>query len=123
MKKIIINVDYTASERSPRAWHDSALKNAIISVKNISEIKTAIARELKARDFILNKKIRFRPMYKDVKGGELVQTGFVADVYTEDFDDKARKWKNYYFCAWIEVAEVKSLFEEGAKNEKNENVF
>lgn len=114
MKKIIINVDYTASERSPRAWHDSALKNAIISVKNISEIKTAIARELKERDHIQNKKIRFRPMYRDVKGGGLVQTGFVADVYTEAFNDEAQKWENCYFCAWIEVAEVKSLFENGA---------
>lgn len=112
--KIIINIDYTASERSPRAWHDSALKNAIISVKNISEIKTAIARELKERDYIKNKKIRFRPMYGDVKGAELAQTGFVADVYTEAFDDEAQKWKNYYFCAWIEAAEVKSLFENGA---------
>uniref|UniRef100_UPI00261EF67A hypothetical protein n=1 Tax=uncultured Campylobacter sp. TaxID=218934 RepID=UPI00261EF67A len=85
--------------------------------------KTAIARELKGCDHIQNKKIRFRPMYRDVKGGEPVQTGFVAGVYTEWFDDEARKWKNYYFCAWIEVAEVKSLFEEGAKNGKNENVF
>lgn len=107
---IIKTINYVSKDG--KAWANSSLKNFIISFSNMAELKSKLEQVVKEFDGVTNKKLRFKPIYRDLKSQEALQVGWCFNCQIEISDDWELKKCN--FECWVEVAELKSIFTKAA---------
>ena len=107
---IITKINYVSKDG--KAWADSYLKNFIISFSNMAELKSKLQEALKEFDGVTNKKLVFKPIYKDLPNQEGKQVGWWCPCQIEiDMDGEFKKCN---FECWVQIAEIKDLFKKAA---------
>jgi len=108
MKKYLIYINAVASPRNPGAWWD--LKEFILKIDDEKDLKKALTKYLKEELNILNKNLKYIPMYMDDENGNPVICGVITNVYTEFFEDG--EWKKVYFEFWIRIQKIEEATED-----------
>ena len=107
---IITNINYVSKDG--KAWADSYLKNFRISFSSMAELKSKIQEAVKEFDFVTNKKLVFKPIYRDMANQEILQVGWCFNCQIEiDMDGEFKKCN---FECWVQIAEIKDLFKKVA---------
>lgn len=108
---IIAKINYISKDG--KAWANSYLNNFRISFSSIAELKSKLQEAVKEFDFVINKKLFFKPIYRDMPNPqEIKQVGWCFNCQIEIYMDG--KFKKSNFECWVEVAEIKDLFKKVA---------
>ena len=107
---IITKINYISKDG--KAWADSNLVNAKFSFSSMAELKSKIQEAVKEFDFVTNKRLVFKPIYRDMANQEILQVGWCFNCQIQiDMDGEFKKCN---FECWVELAEIKSLFKKAA---------
>ena len=99
---IITKINYISKDG--KAWADSNLTNAKFSFSSMAELKSKIQEAVKEFDFVTNKRLVFKPIYRDLPNNKFKQVGWWYNCQMEI------EKKRCNFECWVEIAEIKDLF-------------
>lgn len=117
-KAIIQSLDYLSKDNT--AWADTSIKGEIIEFSNEKDLKNKLFEMLKENDYIINKRLDFKPIYRDDKNGKTHQVGYFFNCQISILWDENNQgyngatWKRKSFEGWVELAEISNLFEKVA---------
>lgn len=106
MKKLLIKVDYT--DNSKKFWHESYLKNKIITLEDNQNIHDTIAETIKETDgIVLSYKNRPQSnIYIDDKDEQAHSVGYVYRGSEEIYNNEKGKYEKALFDIWVSIKEV-----------------
>ena len=98
---IITKINYISKDG--KAWADSNLTNAKFSFSSMAELKSKIQEAVKEFDFVTNKRLVFKSIYRDLQNNKFKQVGW---WYNCQMEIEKKRWN---FEGWVEIAEIKDL--------------